>query len=84
MFSGTCLGKPFRSSLLSPTVHCHLVNLLGKETAAGKEMLFKRQIALIRDFNCHILISARSRKVDALAKRATEEIMQCKPLEQNI
>lgn len=47
-------------------------------------MLFKRKMALTIHFNCQIVKGAWSRKVEALAKRAVEEIMKFKPLEQNI
>ena len=47
-------------------------------------MLFKRKMALTIDFSCQIVRGAWSRKVEALAKRAVEEIMKFKPLEQNI
>jgi len=42
MFDGTLPLNAFPEQLSFPPVHCHLVNLLGKETIAGKEMFFKR------------------------------------------
>lgn len=65
--------------MLSLTVHCHLVNLLGKETVAGKEMLYKKATALTVDFNCQMIMGAWRRKVDAPASRAMLEIMKSTP-----
>jgi hypothetical protein len=40
MFNSPSHEFPFQSGPLSLTVHCHLVNLFGKETIARREMLF--------------------------------------------
>lgn len=57
-------------AVLSLTVHCHLANFLGKETRAGKEMLFKKATALTADLDCQIR-GAGGLEGEALTERAT-------------